>query len=153
MNSLIYLAIAALILLALIYVGVVLWRNLSHNGGGGRRGRRIGVVETHALDRERRLVLVRRDDVEHFLLIGGENDLLIEEGIPPEVDAGEEPVAFQRPSLEPAPRRAPPPPERIPEPEPFMEARAPVRPAPPPRPRAPMAAPRPARVAEDGEDA
>lgn len=55
-------------------------------GGGGlnarRRSRRLGVVEATVVDPRRRLVLVRRDGVEHLLLIGGANDLLIERGIP-----------------------------------------------------------------------
>jgi flagellar protein FliO/FliZ len=40
--------------------------------------RRLGVVESAAVDSRRRLVLVRRDDTEHLLLIGGGNDLVIE---------------------------------------------------------------------------
>lgn len=47
----------------------------------GRRGQRLGVSEYHELDQTRRLVLVRRDDTEHLLLIGGAGDLVIESGI------------------------------------------------------------------------
>lgn len=46
----------------------------------GRAGR-LGVVETIALDSRRRLVLVRRDKVEHLLLLGGSGDLVVESGI------------------------------------------------------------------------
>jgi hypothetical protein len=46
----------------------------------GRPGR-LGVVETIAIDSRRRLLLVRRDDVEHLLLIGGTADLVVESGI------------------------------------------------------------------------
>ena len=51
---------------------------------GGRR--RLAVVEVLALDPRRRLVLVRRDDREHLLLLGSERDAVIETGIaaPPE---------------------------------------------------------------------
>jgi flagellar protein FliO/FliZ len=45
--------------------------------------RRLGVVEVAALDPKRRLVLVRRDEVEHLLLLGGGTDLVIESGIRP----------------------------------------------------------------------
>lgn len=43
---------------------------------------RIRVVETRFLDSRRRLVLVRRDDREHLLLISGERELVIESDIP-----------------------------------------------------------------------
>ncbi len=45
------------------------------------RQRRLRVVEMIAIDARRRLVLVRRDDREHLLLIGGTTDLAIEAGI------------------------------------------------------------------------
>jgi chloride channel protein, CIC family len=38
----------------------------------------VGVVETLALDRRRKLVIVRRGDVEHLIMTGGPNDLVIE---------------------------------------------------------------------------
>ncbi len=120
MDTLIYYALALVILLALIYAAIVIYRNMQRTGAGGRKGRRIGVVEHFSIDKERRLVLVRRDDVEHLILTGGENDLVIEQGIARAEQ--EEPEVFHRPALEPrprpAPRRAPPPPEHIPEPEP-----------------------------------
>ncbi len=43
--------------------------------------KRIGVVEVAPLDGRRRLVLVRRDDVEHLLVIGPTSELVIERGI------------------------------------------------------------------------
>jgi flagellar protein FliO/FliZ len=45
------------------------------------RQRRLQVVEMIAIDPRRRLVLVRRDDREHLLLIGGATDLAVETGI------------------------------------------------------------------------
>jgi hypothetical protein len=39
------------------------------------------VVEAATIDAKRRLVLVRRDEVEHLLLIGGGTDLVIEHAI------------------------------------------------------------------------
>lgn len=47
---------------------------------GGRR--RLALVETLAVDAKRRLILIRRDGVEHLVMVGGEHDLLIEGGIP-----------------------------------------------------------------------
>lgn len=43
--------------------------------------RRLAVQEVLAIDPRRRLMLVRRDGVEHLLLIGGASDLVIETGI------------------------------------------------------------------------
>jgi flagellar protein FliO/FliZ len=75
-------------MLALAFVlalfGGVAWaakRLLPSMRVGTRPGRRLAVVEIAALDGRRRLVLVRRDDVEHLLLIGGATDLVIERGI------------------------------------------------------------------------
>ena len=43
--------------------------------------RRLRVIESLALDARRRLVLVRRDQTEHLLLVGGANELTVETGI------------------------------------------------------------------------
>ncbi|OLP53911.1 hypothetical protein BJF92_04860 [Rhizobium rhizosphaerae] len=62
----------------------VLWL-LKHRGtasgllrGARLREQRLAVLESTAVDARRRLVLVRRDDVEHLLLIGGPADLVLE---------------------------------------------------------------------------
>jgi hypothetical protein len=46
------------------------------------RERRLAYVERAHIDGGRKLVLIRRDDVEHLLLVGGPIDLVIETGIP-----------------------------------------------------------------------
>lgn len=73
-------AIAAAIVLALLVVCMLILRAV---GGRvrARQGSRLGVSEYHEVDKQRRLVLVRRDDVEHLLLIGGEQDVVVETGI------------------------------------------------------------------------
>ena len=43
--------------------------------------RRLSVVEVTAVDGRRRMVLVRRDDVEHLLLISPTSETVIERGI------------------------------------------------------------------------
>jgi len=48
---------------------------------GARPPRRLDVVEILNIDARRRLILVRRDNVEHLVMIG-ERDLVIETGIP-----------------------------------------------------------------------
>ena len=45
------------------------------------RGRRLAFVERTSLDGGRKLLLVRRDDVEHLIMVGGPIDLVIESGI------------------------------------------------------------------------
>jgi Flagellar biosynthesis protein, FliO len=47
----------------------------------GRKGSRLGISEYYEIDKSRRLVLVRRDDMEHLLLIGGNEDIVVETGI------------------------------------------------------------------------
>jgi flagellar protein FliO/FliZ len=49
---------------------------------GGRK-RRLSIVEVLPLDAKRRLVLVRRDAVEHLVLIGPESDVVVERGANP----------------------------------------------------------------------
>ncbi|MEL0021144.1 MAG: flagellar biosynthetic protein FliO, partial [Rickettsiales bacterium] len=69
---------------------------LRHFGFGGAIGlnrrlrggkRRIEIIEVAPIDARRRLVLVRRDDKEHLILLGMHDDILVEGGItPPESD-------------------------------------------------------------------
>jgi flagellar protein FliO/FliZ len=56
---------------------------------------RLGVSEQATLDSRRKLVLVRRDDVEHLIMTGGPVDVVIETGISapkPERAIGETPA-------------------------------------------------------------
>lgn len=50
-------------------------------GGGRTRQPRLGVVDIHDLDRQRQLVLIRRDNVEHLIMIGGASDVVVEANI------------------------------------------------------------------------
>jgi flagellar protein FliO/FliZ len=45
---------------------------------GARQRRRLSVVESLSIDGRRRLLLVRRDQAEHLLLVGGATDLVVE---------------------------------------------------------------------------
>ena len=49
--------------------------------GGKNRQPRLQVLDAAAVDTRRRLVLVRRDDTEHLIMIGGPTDIVIESGI------------------------------------------------------------------------
>jgi hypothetical protein len=78
----------AIILILLVLFGVV-FRKLtgarlmmpSSDRGRGSRQPRLGIVDVYDLDRQRQLLLLRRDNVEHLLLIGGPNDVVIETNI------------------------------------------------------------------------
>ncbi len=66
--------------------------------GKVRAGRRLSLVESAMIDGKRRLLLVRRDDTEHLLLLGIERDLVIESGI-----VAPEPSTSRRPLSPPEP--------------------------------------------------
>ena len=71
----------------LILVLIVFWLIRRFTGGrfgtGGGRSRqpRLSVLDALPIDQRRRLVLVRRDNVEHLLLIGGPSDVVVESAI------------------------------------------------------------------------
>ena len=56
--------------------------------GGKNRLPRLQVLDAAAVDARRRLVLVRRDGVEHLIMIGGPTDIVIESGISDSTRAG-----------------------------------------------------------------
>ena len=50
-------------------------------GGGDARERpprRVAVIDAAAVDRRRSVVLIRRDNIEHLVMIGGPTDVVIE---------------------------------------------------------------------------
>jgi flagellar protein FliO/FliZ len=48
---------------------------------GRNPSRRIGVIESVQLDAKRSVILVRRDNIEHLVLVGGRTDVMIEPNI------------------------------------------------------------------------
>ncbi|AGB71375.1 MULTISPECIES: flagellar biosynthetic protein FliO [Rhizobium] len=56
--------------------------------GGKNRQPRLQVLDAAAVDARRRLVLVRRDGIEHLIMIGGPTDIVIESGISDATRAG-----------------------------------------------------------------
>lgn len=74
----------------LLLIGGVAWlarRYLNTSVIGPSAKRRLGVIESTPLDGKSRLVLVRRDDREHLLVIGPGSTTVVETGIlarPPE---------------------------------------------------------------------
>ncbi len=125
----IWIAIAIVVVIILLVI-------LSRMIGGrirGRKGSRLGVAEIRAIDKTRTLLLVRRDDVEHLIMIGGGQSLVIEQGIGKNI-----PDEFASPEIS-RPRQVhEPEPEPEYEPEPQLEPERSHRPAP----RAPVFADR-----------
>ncbi|MBN9254535.1 MULTISPECIES: flagellar biosynthetic protein FliO [unclassified Mesorhizobium] len=136
---------AALILLIVVLVAIKLVRSLTFGtfvAGGRNRKTRLAVMDATAVDSHRRLVLVRRDDIEHLLLIGGPTDVVVERDI--RLAAPRRPALTGEAVAQPAQAPRPRPPQPVQQP-----ALAPTRPAPPPqpapsRPRPVAPAPRPA---------
>jgi flagellar protein FliO/FliZ len=68
-------------------IGLTAWLvrrfGATHLGATAARGRqpRLAVIDAAAVDGRRRLVLIRRDNVEHLLMIGGPSDVVIEPNI------------------------------------------------------------------------
>src|SRR4026209_2345757 len=76
--------IAFLVVLALIGLTAWLVRRFGANRlGNASRGRqpRLAVIDAATVDGRRRLVLIRRDNVEHLLMIGGPTDIVVEHNI------------------------------------------------------------------------
>jgi flagellar protein FliO/FliZ len=105
-------AVIVLILLVVWLLKVVL--NVSNNGVRARN-RRLAVVDTLVLDQKRQLMIIRRDNVEHVILTGGAQDVVVETGIP----------VAETPAAQPMRRAAVPAPDPAP-----MARKAPTAPAP-----------------------
>ncbi len=77
--------IAFAVVFALIGVTAWLIRRFGSGAlsGSGARGRapRLAVIEAGAVDGRRKLVLIRRDNTEHLLMIGGPTDIVVEANI------------------------------------------------------------------------
>lgn len=114
--------VGALIVLAVLVLLFVVIRALGGRVRGGK-GARLGISEYYEIDKDRRLVLVRRDDVEHLVLIGGAQEVVIESGIPLAFDRDYD-EGFARPPLRTDAGRSAP---RVPVEDP-VTMRAPPRP-------------------------
>ncbi len=83
--------LVSILLLALLAFAVVagVWVLKSYMNGqsptaalfGPKPEPRLGVVEQASVDGRRRLLLIRRDGVEHLIMTGGPVDMVIETGI------------------------------------------------------------------------
>jgi hypothetical protein len=134
--------VAFIVVLALIGLAAWLVRRFASTrlGANTQRGRmpRLAVIDAAAVDGRRRLVLVRRDNVEHLLMIGGPTDIVVEPNIVRAAPGRDQ--LPQRPNAEP-PRLAPMPDagswaDEAPRPE-LLDHPEPQMPEPPPRPARP----------------
>ncbi len=134
-------------LLAILILWLLVWivrrmRSGTYVAGGRNRKARLSIMDAAAIDTHRRLVLVRRDDVEHLLLIGGNSDIVVESDIRL-VTQSRRPASVVEPEFEEPVARPAPVPAPVPAPAP-RPAAPPVAAQPGPRPAPPPAAPRPA---------
>src|SRR5262249_6631095 len=120
-------------------------------GGGAARGRqpRLAVIDQANVDGRRRLVLIRRDNIEHLLIIGGPSDVVVEQNIVRAAAAPREGAAARPPAADTLPRAVPlgedgmwPPPEPAQKPEATPRVEPPLRAEPRPQ-RPPMASEEP----------
>ena len=128
-----FVVVFALLALALWLLRRFTGERLSNAGGRGRQPR-LAVIDEAAVDNRRRLLLIRRDNVEHLLMIGGPTDVLVESGIVRAAPA-------QREQPRPAPAT-----DALPRAVPLGEGNGwPLQPEPAPRPE-PASRPEPPRL-------
>ncbi len=92
------------LLVLMVIVGLIIglgWLLRRFGFGDGARGpltrhRRLGTIESASLDARHKVVLVRRDDVEHLVLVGPNTSQVIESGI---AASGDMPASKPTPSL------------------------------------------------------
>ena len=151
--------LAFVVVLALIALTAWLVRRFGSErlGTGPSRGRqpRLAVIDAASVDGRRRLVLIRRDNVEHLMMIGGPTDVVVEANIVRGAAPAREPQAPRAPAatdtlpravplgegstwpLQPEPMPAPAPLPRVEPPAPRAPQRQAVAPPPPPSPEPP----------------
>jgi flagellar biogenesis protein FliO len=100
-----------IVVLALLALAFWLVRRFAGGrlGGGAARGRqpRLAVIDQATVNGRRRLVLIRRDNVEHLLIIGGPTDVVVEQNIVRAATAVREPASTRPPAADTLPRAVP----------------------------------------------
>jgi hypothetical protein len=76
------------LILVLVLIAISAWLirqfgvgRIASSAGGRNRQQRLSVLDSAVVDARRRLVLIRRDNVEHLILIGGPTDVVVEPNI------------------------------------------------------------------------
>lgn len=85
-NTVLTMVFALALVLVMIVAGVWLLKLFFRASGniGRGRNRRLMLVDAMNIDQKRQLLIVRRDNVEHVILTGGPQDVVVETGIPVE---------------------------------------------------------------------
>jgi len=101
-----YLRFALALVLVLGLIALLAWM-LRRFGMGMKmsKGRRLGISEVQMLGPRHKLTLVRIDEVEHLVMVGGPVDMLIETGIKgrPHLEPPLEDVIIAKSETRPAP--------------------------------------------------
>ncbi|HEX3969791.1 MAG TPA: flagellar biosynthetic protein FliO [Stellaceae bacterium] len=92
---------ALVLVVALIFTLAWIAKRLGVGGriASARGKRRLGVQEVLSLDSKRRLVLLKRDGVEHLILLGLNDDVVVETGIVPPTEPAADPAKRTGPTL------------------------------------------------------
>jgi flagellar protein FliO/FliZ len=81
--------------LALIFVlGIILFLawlvkkfDIYNNQNNNDSKNRISILQSIRIDPKRRIMLIKRDGIEHLIMVGGQTDIVIEKNItPPEIE-------------------------------------------------------------------
>jgi hypothetical protein len=91
-TAILALGIVLVLIVAAVWVLKFVFRASTNVGWG--RNRRLMVVDSMHIDPKRQLVIVRRDNVEHLIMTGGPQDMVVESNIPVEKNAVRRPVPF-----------------------------------------------------------
>jgi len=77
-----YLRFALALILVLGLIALLAW-GLRRFGMGMKltKGRRLGIVEVQMIGPRHRLILLKRDDVEHLVIVGPAGETVVERGI------------------------------------------------------------------------
>ncbi|WP_422377135.1 flagellar biosynthetic protein FliO [Roseibium sp.] len=75
------LALAVVLLLFALFIFILKRLMGGQTSPNRNRQPRIAVMDSATIDARRRLVLVRRDNIEHLILIGGPSDVVVEQNI------------------------------------------------------------------------
>lgn len=135
-------AVAVVVALLVVVMWVLRRVTATRLDAGRSRQPRLAVVDSAAVDNRRKLVIIRRDNVEHLLMIGGPTDVVVETSIVRGGASAREP-SREAPAVASAPVDTLPRAVPLPDPTPW-----PLQPEPAPAPT-PIRPQRPVRTAPD----
>lgn len=77
--------LALIFVLGLIGIVAFIFKKFSHGSFANASGnkKRLSLQEVFYIDAKRKLVLVKRDDVEHLILIGTNSETVVEKNVKP----------------------------------------------------------------------